>query len=126
MEPAIAYFVRPSARLAVVTYRTQPDFEEWLLTMERLFREPDFLPGFGILFDRSSITHPADTVYMKRLVHFLDTKRADGTIRGWAGVVGDVASFGMGRMAEQLTQYENSVRIFRDVTEAEAWLSSAA
>jgi len=124
-EPALEYSLHPGARMAIVKYRLQPDFEEWSRTMQRLFRDPAYGRGFAILFDRRGVHHPASVTHVEQVVQFLDDRRADGTIRRWAVVVADLASFGMGRMAEQLTHWDDSNRAFRDTAEAEAWLLSA-
>ncbi len=121
----MVYSLRPDARLAIVTYRMQPNFEEWSRTLRQLFSEPAFERGFSILFDRSRVLHPASVQYLEQAVKFLDEHIVNGTIRRWAAVAGDLASFGMGRMAEQITNCDDSNRSFHNTAEAEAWLLSA-
>jgi hypothetical protein len=107
-------------RRAQVIYEAQPSFEQWQATVEAILRDARFRTGFGILLDRSGIHRPASSAYMLRLVHFVDRNAKGNDVR-WAIVTSDLASFGMGRMAEQLAQ-TGTIRTFKDLRAAELWL----
>lgn len=107
-------------RRAQVLYEVQPSFEQWKATIEDIFHDERFQSGFGILLDRSRIDRPASSAYMLRLVDFVDRNAKRKDVR-WAIVTSDVASFGMGRMAEQLAQ-TGRIRTFKDRRSAELWL----
>ncbi len=126
MQQPLAYAIDVARRIAVVTYRAQPPFAVWQQTMDSLLADPLYSPGFGILFDRRAVFEPVDTRYLKDMVRFLDRRRSEGQVGRCAAVISDMGSFGMGRMAEQLTAVENSHRVFRDLREAELWLATAA
>ena len=125
MPAALSYAVRPP--LAVVEYQFQPGFPEWSQTMDALLHEPTFQPGFSVLLDRSQVNHAAGTSYVKRIVEFMDRRRETGLIDRWACVVGDLTSYGMGRIdPEQLSEFEGFYRTFRDRPSAEQWLLTPA
>ena len=107
-------------RRAQVVYEAQPSFEEWQAAIEAILQDARFQSDFGILLDRSGIYRPASSAYMLRLVHFVDRNSKGNDVR-WAIVTSDVASFGMGRMAEQLAQ-AGTIRTFKDRRAAEIWL----
>ena len=110
--------------MAFIKYRAQPEFDEWSATMGQLLEDPAYNPDFGLLFDRRDVPRPANTSYIKRIVHFIDSRQGTRSIGRCATVVGDLGSYGMGRMAEQITNYENSFRTFHTMEEAEQWLAT--
>jgi len=120
MKPPLSVEFDVRRRRAEVVYGAQPSFEEWQAIVESILQDPRFQSGFGILLNRSGIDKPASSAYMLRLVHFVDQSSKGNGVR-WAIVTSDVASFGMGRMAEQLAQ-AGTIRTFKDRREAELWL----
>jgi hypothetical protein len=102
-----------------VVYQAQPSFEQWEATINEVFEDPRFQPGFGILLDRSRILKPATSEYMSRLLDFVD-RHAEIAAR-WAILASDLASFRMGRKAETASSKAN-VRTFIDRHSAELWL----
>lgn len=124
MESPIDYWIDRTKSVAFIKYRAQPDFTQWTTVIGQLLEDPAYKPEIGLLFDRRDVPRPVNTDYIKRVVHFIDSRQATGTIGRCATVVSDLGSFGMGRMAEQITNYENSFRTFRTMAEAEQWLAS--
>ena len=120
MKHSLIYEIDHARRYVHVTYRFQPDFAEWENTMDRILRDPDYVPGLGILLDRRYLMHPADAEYMRRLVDYVE--RSDSRSGGarWAILVTDDGSFRMGRMAEQLVSSER-IRAFRELEKAREW-----
>src|SRR4026208_2424857 len=98
MDAPIDYVIDNARRLAVVTYRTQPNFEQWSLTIDQLLDDPNYDSSFGVLFDRRKVLSPADTDYINRIARHLDDRRTAGKVGRCAVVVGDLGSYGMGRM----------------------------
>lgn len=97
-------------------------FDEWREAVEAALRHPDHRPGMGVLHDWRGLRaapsaeelHPRAS-YAKRLGP-----------RRWAVVVEGQAGYGMGRMAEILTEpMPVELRVFQDIREAEAWARGA-
>jgi hypothetical protein len=55
-------------------------------------------------------------------VQFIDGRQELVGRTKWAIVVDDLGSYGMGRMAEQLSKFEFSIRTFKDFGEAAQWV----
>ncbi|HSI64381.1 MAG TPA: hypothetical protein VLE43_14735, partial [Candidatus Saccharimonadia bacterium] len=53
---------------------------------------------------------------------FIDKRVRHGISGRWALVVNDLGNFGLGRMAEQLSDYQGSIRTFKTYEAAERWL----
>jgi len=121
-NPALEYVVLPHVRMAIVTYHAHPHFDEWRRTMQALLRESAFERGFAVLLDRRPVAEPVSAIDLHQMIRFLDQCHAEGSIRRWAALVGDTTSFGMGRMAEQISAHDGFIRAFRDAAEAEDWL----
>ena len=120
MNPPLSVEIDVERRRAQVIYEAQPSFEQWQAAVEAILQDARFQSGFGILLDRSGIYSPASSAYMLRLVNFVDRNSKGNDVR-WAIVTSDPASFGMGRMAEQLAQ-TGAIRTFKDRLAAELWL----
>ena len=90
--------------------------------MEAILADGRYQPGYGFIMDRRNITRPASTHYIRRLVNFIGFHRLQSGNAKWALVVGDMASFGMARMAEGLDPSE-TIRAFREIEEARVWLT---
>jgi hypothetical protein len=120
MNPPLSVEFDLERRLAEVVYEAQPSFEQWQAIVESILHDSRFQSGFGILLDRRGIDKPASSAYMLRLIQFVDQSSKGNVVR-WAILTSDVASFGMGRMAEQLAQ-AGTIRTFKDRREAELWL----
>lgn len=110
MDEPLAYAIDAKRRVAVLTYRAQPTI---------------CVPSLGVLLDRRMILRPAETEYIKRMVRLLDERHAAGKVARCAIVSADVGSYGMGRMAEQLTTFEGSIRTFKEFPDAEEWVGGA-
>jgi hypothetical protein len=103
----------------------EASFQEWRQAIEAAFEDPVYRPGMGVIHDWRRLRTPPspDEIHMRAAyVAELDTRR-------WALVVRDDVGYGMGRMAEIVTSIPPlkasalpfEVRVFRDLTEAEAW-----
>ncbi len=124
MASPLSYEIDEHRQEVRVTYLRQPSFEEWAATMEAILADRRYRPGFGFLMDRRKIEKPASTTYMQRLVQFVRAHRPQSGAARWALVVGDVASFGMARMAEGLDPSE-TIKAFREIESARNWLASS-
>jgi hypothetical protein len=122
METPFEYVVDAAARVVRVTYLAQPTYEQWKATMERIFAEPQYAPDFGMLLDRSRLAGTSETEYTERSVRFIDRRISAAGPSRWAILVGGTAAFGMGRMAESLSTQDEAIHVFRERSEAEAWL----
>ncbi len=124
MEWPLSYVIDAPKRMVFVTYHEQPSFAQWSQTMGRIFEEPDYQPQMGIVLDRRAVFRPAETEYVRQMVRYIDRRRATVGASGWAILVGNLGSYGMGRMAEQLSDCTQSIRTFKRLEEAESWLAS--
>jgi hypothetical protein len=96
-------------------------FEEWRGALEAALADPEFRAGMGVLHDwrRHRGVMPSAEV-LKRSEYLARNAARFQRIR-WAVVVASNAGFGLGRMAEVLTEPGAALRVFRDPVEAEAW-----
>jgi hypothetical protein len=126
MTSPLSYNVDEATCAATVTYHAQPTIGEWRRVMVRVLTHAAFQPHFAVLFDRRRIYTPAETNYMNQFVQMLDEERSKGNIAGrCAIIVNDPASYGMGRMVEQLSSFAGSIRTFYSLEDAEQWVAEA-
>lgn len=119
---ALGYSIDAAKRRVLVTYLWRPDFAQWQAAVEEIFKDPDYQPDYDLLFDRTAIHEPSSTAFIKSMVSYIDRHwKKNGPVR-WSFATHDIGSFGTGRMAEQLTDYPGSVRIFKSMADATAWL----
>ncbi|MEP6672921.1 MAG: hypothetical protein ABJF10_27405 [Chthoniobacter sp.] len=122
MKRPLIYTIDPARRSVHVTYRSQPLFAEWESTMEQIFSDPAYVPGFGLLLDRRYIMHPADGEYIRSMVAYMEKNDTRTNGARWAILVTDPGSFGMARMAEQLAPSDH-IRAFRELEKAWEWVT---
>jgi hypothetical protein len=126
MTAPLSYNVDEATCTATVTYHAQPTIGEWRKALVRLLTHAAFQPHFAVLLDRSRIYTAAETNYIDEFVRVLDDEREKGNITGrCAIIVNNPTSFGMGRMAEQLSNFANSIRTFHNLEDAEHWVAEA-
>jgi hypothetical protein len=113
-----------AARNIFVRIRTQPAFSEMAAALDEIFADPRFRPGFSLVFDRTALHLPATTDYIKRKAVYIDQAHLEQGVNRWAFVVGDPGPYGMGRMLEQLTEFQESVRTFKDIDSALFWIAA--
>lgn len=124
-RPPLEYTVDVPNRRALVTYHRQPTSDEWKEHVEELFRDPSFQRDFAVLFDRTALTGAPDVEYVRKLVEYVDEMTRKHGPRRWVCVVNDIGSFGLGRMAEQTSAYPGTIRVFKTMPEAQAWLHAS-
>lgn len=122
MEPPLSSTFEENLRRVQVVYARQPTIEEWITTMQSIFSDPRFQPGFGVLLDRRKVTKGANTEYIRKMVAFIDAREKQVGYTRWAILVTDIGSYGVGRMAEQIGS-TNSIRTCRSMEEANIWLA---
>jgi hypothetical protein len=94
--------------------------------MLRLLTHAVFRPHFSVLLDRRQVYNAAEVNHIEEFVRVLDEERERENFAGrCAIVVSDANSFGMGKMAEQLSNFANSIRTFYKMDEAERWVAEA-
>jgi len=127
MTAPFSYNVDEATCTATVTYHAQPTMGEWRKMVARLLMHAAFQPHFAVLLDRRRIYTPATTDDVQQFVRVLDEERGRENITGrCAIIVSDPASYEMGRMAEQMSSFANSIRTFRRLEEAERWLAESS
>ena len=120
----VTYIIDKAARIVHFKYTGHPSFAEWAATMTSVFRDPDFQPGFSFLMDRRHVKIVPTTEYIRKVVAFDREHQAEFAMSRIATVVSESASFGMARMAEELSGTEDKLRVFNDIEEARRWLTS--
>ena len=102
---------------------SDPSLQEWTQTLLTLFADADYEKGFNFLSDRRSIEKPRSRGYITAAVSFLNAKAAQIGSCKWASVVSTTAAFGMGRMAQILSDNTPlKVQVFTDIEKARQWL----
>lgn len=97
--------------------------DAWFELMNSLFSDSRYRKGLGIMVDRRLAPLPQKKD-LHAITRFVDQKEATGETCGWALVVADLGSYGMGRIAQQLSESEKSLGVFWDIPEALAWLAA--
>jgi hypothetical protein len=121
-DSALSATIDSVKRRAVVTYSGLPTFSHWSRVLEGVLADPVCTDGFGILLDQRGISDLADSDCVTRMVQFIDSNQQVHGPTRWAILVSGAGAFGMGRMAEQLSNYRNAIRTFRTPLAAESWL----
>jgi hypothetical protein len=120
---SVTYSIDPVAGVVELRYKGHQDFAEWSAVMLAILQDPAFSPGYGFLSDRRLVTEAPTTDFVQGTLSFLKTHQ--GVIRAsrWAAIVSDAASYGMGRMAQQLGEaLPFPIEIFTDAGQAHRWL----
>lgn len=125
MNESLSYKMDLSRKRVVVTYHASPNFEEWVSFMNGVFEHPDYRKDFDVLLDRRAVPTTAETPCITQAVDFIDKRLRRGAPGRWALVVSDLGNFGLGRMAEQLSDYHGAIRAFKKYEAAEEWLNKA-
>jgi len=97
-------------------------FDEWTAAVDAALVDEKFRPGMGVVHDlRRQFRVPTADEARER-VDFLMSRSQKAGIRRWAIVVAGTAHYGMGRLAEFVSDGGPVVfRVFLDVGEAHAW-----
>lgn len=122
----VTWSTNPTQPFAVLTITDPYTFDDWRRAAVALLDVPQYQMRRAILVDRRHAT-ALTTAVVDSMVAFLDTHR-DRVATRTAVVVSDDTSYGMGRMIEPKNETrhpEMSIRTFRDMDRAIAWLSGA-
>ena len=121
---SITYRIDPVERLVYLTMAGDASYREWEGAMLAILADPSYRPGFDFLIDRRAAPAPTSD-FIRRVVAF-NREHHQELGGGRAVVVGNTADFGMGRMAEILSEGEPSpIRAFTSLDEALRWLRAA-
>jgi hypothetical protein len=119
----IATIERPSRRVRV-TVSSLPTFDDFVAFFNRLLADPAFHPGDDILWDREGRKELPGREYVENITRLMREKKQ----RIGAGRVAFVVSghspahFGMGRMAQILSDWGDRFQVFTELNDAVAWL----
>ena len=119
------YTINPERSLVTITYEEPVTFERWRRTMEAVFAEPSYRPGFDFLGDRRGVRKAPSVSYVESIVEYVTAHGARLEGARWANVVpsGDRAMFGMGYMVDVMTgRSPITVKTFDDHAQALTWL----
>lgn len=124
----INYAIDAEARLVRLDYVGATTADEFAATLTAIFRSTSYRPGFGFLSDRRNV-EPPTKAYIEHALSFMEAHREQVAGGRWAVVVSTPASYGMGRMGQNIAEGRRSptpVQVFRGIDEAEAWLNATA
>ena len=111
------------ARIHVVTGKLTPD--DLLGALGGIYERSDYRPGACALWDlRGAELHLFDKHDIRKIADFVTGNRRAPAGTCAALVVGRNLDFGLARMYEQMLVASTDVKVmvFRDMTEARAWL----
>jgi hypothetical protein len=99
-------------------------FEEWRAAVDEFLAHPECRPGMPVIHDWRRMACTVDSCEIRARADYV---RDAFALRGhtkWAIVASNSASYGMGRMAEALTDASLvKLRTFRDPADAEGWVN---
>lgn len=116
------YRIDKANRIVYLEGKTS-DIERWKQTFLTLFVDSDYEKGCNFLFDRRAIEELRSTEFIRATIRFLTIhkERIEGC--KWAIVVSTTAAFGLGRMAQTLSEdLIKEMQIFTDIEKARQWL----
>ena len=120
---SLTYSIDPAAGVVELRYFGRQDFAEWSAVMYAILEDPAFAEGYGFLSDRRLVSEVPTTDFVQATLTFLRTHQARLGARRWAAIVNDAASYGMGRMAQQLGEaLPFPIEIFTDAGRAHRWV----
>jgi hypothetical protein len=120
----MTYSINKDLRVVYCSYTGSPEFDEWANTMQSVFRDPAFEPGFSFLMDRRLATIAPTTDYIELIAAFTQEHKAELCNSRVAIVVSEISSYGMVRMAQGLIGDTEYTQVFTDVEKAKKWLRS--
>ena len=124
MSGPIAYSVDRAKRRVTVLVSSQPNFDDFVVFLNRILTDPDFHPGDDILWDRRDTKELPRREYVEHATRVLrENKQRIGAGRvAFVVSAHSPAHFGMGRMTEILSGWGEQFRVFTDVDDAVSWL----
>ena len=124
----VRWRVSVNRQWAIVEYSDPYPFKQLQTVMREIFADPISRPSMRLLIDRRYSSTP-DADFVRAVVSCGEQNRSKFTAARVAIVVANDASFGTGRMLELMSAAKNlpaDVRTFRDMAEAERWLTQGA
>jgi hypothetical protein len=120
---SLTYSIDPVAGVVELQYAGRYDFAEWSSVMHAILRDPSFVAGYCFLSDRRLVSEAPTSEFVQGTLSFLRTHQVLLQATRWAAIVNDAASYGMGRMAQQLGEaLPFPIEIFTDAGNARRWL----
>jgi hypothetical protein len=118
---------RISDGLVYIVSDEQAVLADWQLAVASALASGDYREGMPFLHDARLMRRVPDANELRARVRFGIASARAHSIGKWATVVASPALFGMGRMAEALSDADPAVtyrifKDFKDLDEAEAWL----
>ena len=116
------YSIDKAARIVTVQCSGEsPQFVDFKITMETVFKDSNYDTGFTFLLDRHLVDEPPSTDCIRRSVDLF--RKHEAKLNCLAVVVKNMATFGMVRMAQLLAEdVDIDLQVFNDIEEAKRWL----
>jgi hypothetical protein len=120
----LSYSIDPMNHIVEFHFMGSPSFEEWVSVIYAVLSDRSFQPGYGFLSDRRGMSNLPTTEDVRSVIGFLRKHYTAIGARRWAILVSDTASYGMGRMTQQLGhELPFPIEVFTDEAKARRWLS---
>jgi hypothetical protein len=120
----VTYRIDTEKQIIRITVKGQPLPGEHAAVTQQWLNDPDYVPGMSILLDNRGREEPSDRARVEKLAS--ETRSSPFAVPGIrvAIVVASDAEYGMSRMYGSLAEESGlEIRTFRDIDEAEAWLT---
>ena len=114
---------RIAGRYVLVDSTDAPTLRDWKDAVDAALADPGFEKGMPLVHDTRRMTRvPMPEEARERVAFLIDRSRKWGIAR-WAVVVSGTASYGMGRMAQFLSESSRGIEfsVFRELDEAVKW-----
>jgi hypothetical protein len=101
--------------------------KDWCATLDAVFEDPVYTPGYGFLSDRRGATMPPPDAYILDAIRYLQTHRPQLQGCHWA-LVTDSEAMDAWAHAVVLLGWSSGIRfrVFHEVQAAERWLMEEA
>jgi hypothetical protein len=122
---ALVYTTDPRLRLVVVTSTRHPTLAETVATLDAIFADPAYAPGFAFLYDRRRDPAPPEPRSVQGLFdYFADRRHLIGAARCAVVLAPDVAPARGTLLAVDaaVTELSTQIRLFLRMEDALRWL----
>jgi hypothetical protein len=117
---------RDNKTFIVVVYESgTPSLEKWIHVVEEIIKDNGYQAGMGFVLDRRKVSAVSSVDDVKGALGYIRSHVKHFKGSRWAVLQGNLASFGMARMGQILSDgLPISVNIFENLDDAKNWLCS--
>ncbi len=117
---------RDSKTYIMVVYESDtPSLEKWVRVVEEIIQDDRYHAGMGFVLNRRKVAAVSSAEDVKGALRYIRNHAQHFKDSRWAVLQGNVASFGMARMGQILSDgLPITVNIFGNLDDAKNWLCS--